>query len=105
MAEKNKSKVVCSDDDHSDAEESKKTLDDLTLPLEKLNLGPEKKKKKKLLVIGLGGLLCHRVYRTEKIYIPNYRRPDAAYGNYKLYKRPYCEEFMKFCLERFEVGI
>ncbi|XP_062005745.1 uncharacterized protein LOC133722905 [Rosa rugosa] len=83
MAEKNKSKVVCSYDDHSDAEESKNTLDDLTLPLEKLNLGPEKKMKK-LLVIGLGGLLCHRVYRTEKIYIPNYRHPDAAYGNYKV---------------------
>ncbi|KAM5559568.1 hypothetical protein ABKV19_020968 [Rosa sericea] len=105
MAEKNKSKVLCSDDsDHSDAEGSKNTLDELTLPLEKLNLGPEKKKKK-LLVIGLGGLLCHRVYRTEKIYIPKYRHPDAGYGNYKVYKRPYCEEFMKFCLERFEVGI
>lgn len=22
-----------------------------------------------------------------------------------VYKRPYCEEFMKFCLENFEVGI
>lgn len=82
MAEKYKSKVVCSDeDDHSDAEESKSTVDDLALPLEKLNLGPEKKKK--LLVIGLGGLLCHRVYRTEKLHIPKHRRPDAAYGNYK----------------------
>jgi hypothetical protein len=22
-----------------------------------------------------------------------------------VYKRPHCEEFMKFCLEKFEVGI
>ncbi|KAL6133562.1 hypothetical protein ACLB2K_065797 [Fragaria x ananassa] len=103
MAEKYKSKLYVQRKMISDAEESKSTVDDLALPLEKLNLGPEKKKK--LLVIGLGGLLCHRVYRTEKLHIPKHRRPDAAYGNYKVYKRPYCEEFMKFCLERFEVGI
>ncbi|KAK4730821.1 hypothetical protein R3W88_023809 [Solanum pinnatisectum] len=47
----------------------------LYLPLEKLNLGP----KKKLLVLNLGGLLVHR--------------------------RPFCDQFLKFCLERFEIGI
>ncbi|KAF4384813.1 hypothetical protein G4B88_000209 [Cannabis sativa] len=71
--------------------------------LEKLNLGQQRKKK--LIVLALGGLLCHRVYRRDKSSAPRSRRPDTSYGNFFVYKRPYCEEFMKFCLERFELGI
>ncbi|KAE8098462.1 hypothetical protein FH972_016523 [Carpinus fangiana] len=63
--------------------------------LEKLNLGP----RKKLLVLGLGGLLCHRVYRRDRSRT-TFGKPDASYGNFFVYKRPYCEEFMKFCLEK-----
>ncbi|KNA07172.1 hypothetical protein SOVF_174340 isoform A [Spinacia oleracea] len=33
------------------------------------------------------------------------RRPDAVYGQRLVYKRPFLDEFLKFCLERFEVGI
>ncbi|CAL9026584.1 unnamed protein product [Prunus brigantina] len=94
MSEKLKNKVECSGNNSSEAKEC-------GLPLEKLNLGP----RKKLLILGVGGLLCHRVYRCEKSGIPKFRCPDAAYGNFYVYKRPYCEDFMKFCLERFEVGI
>ncbi|OMO68224.1 NLI interacting factor [Corchorus olitorius] len=62
--------------------------------------------KKKLLILGLGGLLSHRICRKDRTQVQTvHRRPDTAYGSYSVYKRPYCEEFMKFCLERFEVGI
>ncbi|KAL4605744.1 hypothetical protein ACB092_09G052500 [Castanea dentata] len=84
--------------DSSDEEED---LDDFGLALEKLSLVP----RKKLLVLSLGGLLCHRVLRHDKSKIPRYRDPDTSYGSFLVYKRPHCEEFMKFCFERFEVGI
>ncbi|KAB2631021.1 hypothetical protein D8674_008540 [Pyrus ussuriensis x Pyrus communis] len=71
------------------------------LLLEKLNLGP----RKKLFVLSLGGLLWHRVHCDEASKIPKYRHPDAAYESFMVYKGPYCEGFMKFCPERFEVGI
>ncbi|GMY25111.1 HAD-like domain containing protein, partial [Fagus crenata] len=74
---------------------------DFGLALEKVSLGP----RKKLLVMNLGGLLCQRVCRREVHNIPRFRHPDASYGSMLVYKRPYCEEFMKFCLQRFEVGI
>lgn len=62
------------------------------------------KGRKKLLVLGLGGLLCYRICYKDRTKVPD-RPPDAAYGSYTVYKRPYCEEFIKFCLEKFEVGI
>ncbi|KAK9921146.1 hypothetical protein M0R45_029669 [Rubus argutus] len=31
--------------------------------------------------------------------------PDGRYGNHLVFRRPFAEEFMQFCLERFEVGI
>ncbi|CAA7042071.1 unnamed protein product [Microthlaspi erraticum] len=36
---------------------------------------------------------------------PKNRSPDATCGPNLVYKRPFAEEFMKFCLERFEVGV
>ncbi|KAK6290150.1 hypothetical protein POUND7_001691 [Theobroma cacao] len=70
------------------------------------NYSVHTKGRKKLLVFGLGGLLCHRICRKDTAEVPIvHRRPDAVYGSYAVYKRPYCEEFMKFCLSRFEVGI
>jgi hypothetical protein len=64
--------------------------------------------KKKLLILSIGGLLCHRVNRKDRAFWSQpqiHRMPDATYGSYKVYRRPHCEEFVKFCLERFEVGI
>lgn len=66
-----KGKVEC-DENYNDEEK-----DDIGLSLEKLNLGP----RKKLIVLGLGGLLCQRIYRNNTSEIPTSRRPDAAYGN------------------------
>ncbi|XP_044506889.1 uncharacterized protein LOC123226433 [Mangifera indica] len=100
MAEKSediKKKSVCVYDSDSSQEDAGSDFD---LPLMKLSLGP----RKKLLVLSLGGLLCHRVHRRERTVSIN-RSPDANFGNFKIYKRPYCTDFMKFCLERFEVII
>lgn len=60
--------------DSSDEEED---LVDFGLALEKLSLVP----RKKLLVLSLGGLLCHRVFRHDKSKIPRYRDPDTSYGS------------------------
>ncbi|KAL2487250.1 Haloacid dehalogenase-like hydrolase (HAD) superfamily protein [Abeliophyllum distichum] len=69
-------------------------------PLDKLNLGP----KKKLLVLCLGGLLAHRVHDKEKHTVRGLK-PDVTCGNFLVFKRPFCTEFMKFCFDRFEVGL
>jgi hypothetical protein len=37
--------------------------------------------RKKLLVLGLGGLLCHRVCKRDVSDIPRSRYPDAFYGS------------------------
>ncbi|KAI3826146.1 hypothetical protein L1987_00191 [Smallanthus sonchifolius] len=59
----------------------------------------------KLLVLPIGGFLVHRAHRRRPSTIPKRRRPDFSSGNFMIYKRPYCEGFLKFCFERFEVGI
>ncbi|GLT64365.1 hypothetical protein SLA2020_368650 [Shorea laevis] len=95
-----KQKSACSDGGDEKNYSDKDPTAEL-LNTEQLNLGPTKK----LLILGIGGLLCHRVCYKERSQVPIYRQHDAAYGSYKVYKRPFCEDFMKFCLERFEVGI
>ncbi|XP_069145150.1 uncharacterized protein [Solanum lycopersicum] len=96
-----KNVVVDSNDNNSDYEDEKvaKNLD-FYFSLEKLNLGP----KKKLLVLNLGGLLVDRVHRRNESTVRRYT-PDLSHGNFLVFKRPYCDQFMKFCLERFEVGL
>ncbi|KAL9993436.1 putative HAD superfamily protein [Helianthus debilis subsp. tardiflorus] len=71
----------------------KETGIDLNISLEKLNLGP----KKKLLVLPIGGFLVHRAHRRRPKTIPRKRKPDFCSGNFM--------KFLKFCFERFEVGI
>lgn len=73
------------------------------IELEKLSLGPDGSKK--LLVLDLAGVLCDRVFHKNRAYIPDNRTPDDASGSFFVYKRPFCEEFVRFCLERFDVGI
>ncbi|KAL2487253.1 Haloacid dehalogenase-like hydrolase (HAD) superfamily protein [Abeliophyllum distichum] len=92
-----KLKNVVSDD----SKESAKDIgNDSDLPLEKLNLGP----KRKLLVLCLGGLLVNRVHIKHWTRVQGLD-PDVRNGNFVVFKRPFCTEFMKFCFERFEVGI
>uniref|UniRef100_A0A803MZP8 Mitochondrial import inner membrane translocase subunit TIM50 n=1 Tax=Chenopodium quinoa TaxID=63459 RepID=A0A803MZP8_CHEQI len=83
---------------HDAKEENKLGL----VALKKLgNLGVQKK----LLVFDLNGLLIHRAHRGNKSEIPLNRQPDGVYKQRLVYRRPFLEEFMKFCHERFEVGI
>ncbi|KAK7284928.1 hypothetical protein RJT34_19682 [Clitoria ternatea] len=96
-----KNKARSSGSDTEDDNEVKGSETELDVPLEKLNLGP----RKKLRVMNLNGLLLLRLHRRAKNEIPNNLPPDATYGNFLVFKRPFSEEFMKFCLERFEVGI
>ncbi|KAL2933528.1 hypothetical protein RDABS01_016647 [Bienertia sinuspersici] len=71
--------------------------------LEKLNIGP---KKNKLIIFNLNGLLIHRAHRLNQSAIPINRIPDGVYNRNRLvYKRDFLDEFMKFCLDRFEVGL
>lgn len=62
----------------SDEEEENRNID-LGLSMKSLSLGP----KKKLLIMGIGGFLCHRVcYRYRRETIPKHRHPDASYGSF-----------------------
>ncbi|KAH7512096.1 uncharacterized protein LOC107432129 [Ziziphus jujuba] len=100
MAEKKSIKMALSntEDFGNDEEDSG---NEFGHSLEKLNLGS----KKKLLVLDLNGVLVARRYILDKAKIPKSRTPDRTYGSHLVYERPFCDEFMKFCLERFEVGI
>ncbi|KAM3217698.1 hypothetical protein P3L10_027141 [Capsicum annuum] len=91
--------LVNYDSDHED-EIVTRNLKLLDLPLEKLNVGP----KQKLLVLNLGGLLVDRVHQRNESAVLRFT-PNLTHGNFQMFKRPYCDQFMKFCLERFEVGL
>ncbi|XP_021986038.1 uncharacterized protein LOC110882280 [Helianthus annuus] len=88
---------VASEDEHNE----KQTGSDLSISMDKLNLGL----KKKLIVLPITGFLVHRAFRFRQNAIPKNRMPDFCSGNFMIYKRPFCDEFLKFCFERFEVGI
>ncbi|KAJ8537693.1 hypothetical protein K7X08_014233 [Anisodus acutangulus] len=74
-----KNVIVNSDNDTiSDSEDEKNTAEkELDLPLEKLNLG----RQKKLIVLNLGGLLVHRVRRRDRFNVQSYE-PDLICGNF-----------------------
>ncbi|KAL4560419.1 hypothetical protein LXL04_032570 [Taraxacum kok-saghyz] len=104
-AEESKNKNVADNSKNSEQEEEKEseTGIDLGISLEKLSLGP----KKKLLIIPLGGFIVHRAHVRNRSALPKdrRRRHDVCYGQFKIYKRPFCEDFLRFCFERFEVGL
>ncbi|CAH8363269.1 unnamed protein product [Eruca vesicaria subsp. sativa] len=106
--EENEKSIVAASEDECPCEtEAVEQETELSSILDKLTLEPKKeeKQKKKLLVLSLSGLLLHRVHRKSNRKIPKNRSPDASCGPNLVYKRPFAEEFMKFILERFEVGI
>lgn len=96
-------KMAGNRDDLNCHEEDVDGLNGNEIELEKLSLGPDGSKK--LLVLDLAGVLCDRVFHKNRANIPDNRTPDAASGSFFVYKRPFCEEFVRFCLERFDVGI
>ncbi|XVF60699.1 hypothetical protein PTKIN_Ptkin08bG0069300 [Pterospermum kingtungense] len=56
--------------------------------------------RKKLLVLDLNGLLADIVDRPPKNY-----KADAHIAGRAIFKRSFCDSFLRFCCERFEVGI
>ncbi|KAJ8420961.1 hypothetical protein Cgig2_012931 [Carnegiea gigantea] len=102
-----KSKSFLSDEDkHSAGEEEEEESSSLGRALEKLNLGPKKQNKKLLLILSLNGFLIHRAHRADSAKIPRNRRPDGVYdGTRYVYRRPFLEQFIQFCLERFEAAL
>ncbi|KAL0740369.1 hypothetical protein Bca4012_081882 [Brassica carinata] len=103
MAEE-KSKKSCvpadnSDDEYTSEKDSEQT--ELSSILDKLSLG-SKKEKKKLLILSPNGLLLYRVHMQICVESP---RTDLQTQLVGQILRPFAGEFMKFCLERFEVGI
>ncbi|XP_019099757.1 PREDICTED: uncharacterized protein LOC104784220 [Camelina sativa] len=103
--EKNKKSIIASvdsDDEYSgEGDGSDSEHAGLISLLVKLSLAA----KKKLLVLSLSGLLLLRVHKKDMRKKTKNRSPDASCGPNLVYKRPYAEEFIKFCLERFDVGI
>ncbi|XP_024007220.1 uncharacterized protein LOC112083427 [Eutrema salsugineum] len=55
--------------------------------------------RKKLLVLDLNGLLA------DIVSTPAVSKPDIIIKRRAIFKRPFCEEFLKFCFDKFEVGI
>ncbi|KAL8214508.1 hypothetical protein R6Q57_003957 [Mikania cordata] len=97
-----KTTVVASGDQLTDEQYGEKEAGiDSGISLDRLHLGS----KKKLLVIPLRGIIVHRAHRGWPDTIPRNRRPDFCYGNFLVYKRPFCLEFLRFCFEKFHVGL
>eukprot|EP00899_Mesostigma_viride_P016719 jgi/Mesvir1/25048/Mv18331-RA.1 len=60
--------------------------------------------KEKLLVLDVNGLLMDNAFKTERHLLPC-RPHDAVVNNFYVYRRPHCEEFIKFCLENFVCAV
>ncbi|CAA0815315.1 Haloacid dehalogenase-like hydrolase (HAD) superfamily protein [Striga hermonthica] len=56
--------------------------------------------EKKLLVLDVNGLLV-----DISPYVPYDYDPDDIILRKAVFKRPYCDDFLKFCFERFNVGV
>lgn len=80
-----------------DSSEEENHLQTLQHPPEKVCISHS---KKKLLVLDLNGLLIDIVLSPCHGY-----RPDKMVSNKAVFKRPYCDEFLSFCFERFNVGV
>ncbi|KAE8706249.1 Detected protein of confused Function [Hibiscus syriacus] len=65
-----------------------------------IGIPPVSHSRKKLIVLDLNGILADIVYAP-----PNDHAPDVYIAGRAMFKRPYCDDFLKFCCERFEVGI
>ncbi|RWR83226.1 NLI interacting factor [Cinnamomum micranthum f. kanehirae] len=61
---------------------------------------PVNSTRRKLLILDVNGLLVDIVE-----FQPNWRRPDKKVSRRSVYKRPFCDDFIKFCFDRFDVGI
>ena len=62
--------------------------------------------RRRLLILDMNGLLCHRKHVTELKGIPfNTVARAEKRGNQFIWKRPYVDEFLEYCVDRFDVAI
>ncbi|KAL8170449.1 hypothetical protein V2J09_022253 [Rumex salicifolius] len=61
---------------------------------------PVSRPRKKLLILDINGILADVVYPPPKGY-----KADIRISGRAVFTRPHCRDFLKFCLERFQVGI
>ncbi|XP_022885368.1 uncharacterized protein LOC111401730 isoform X1 [Olea europaea var. sylvestris] len=78
-------------------DDSQAVNEDINIPLEKTSAHCI---RKKLLVLDVNGLLV-----DISSVVPYDYDPDAIISKKAVFKRPYCDDFMKFCFERFNVGV
>ncbi|XAR71303.1 Phosphoprotein phosphatase [Bertholletia excelsa] len=76
--------------------------EDAVLDVPKLVLGraPVGYPRRKLLVLDVNGLLADIVFGP-----PKDCGADTCIARRAIFKRPFCSDFLRFCFERFEVGI
>ncbi|VFQ68521.1 unnamed protein product [Cuscuta campestris] len=56
--------------------------------------------RRKLLILDLNGLLADIIMPPPKGF-----KPDASFMRRAVFKRPFCDDFLKFCFERFDLAI
>ncbi|GAB2289725.1 hypothetical protein Dimus_024032 [Dionaea muscipula] len=56
--------------------------------------------RKKLLILDLNGLLADIVLLFSDEF-----KPDTKISGKAVFKRPFCDDFLQFCFERFDVGV
>ncbi|KAM5570948.1 hypothetical protein ABKV19_011533 [Rosa sericea] len=59
--------------------------------------------QKKLLILDINGLLADIVQM--EVSIPNSFKPDKIISRKAVFKRPFCDDFLQFCFDRFNVGV
>lgn len=65
--------------------------------------GVEEASGKKLLVLDVNGLLVATYHKAQKT--PAEKQHHVRLGNFFVYERPGCEEFLDFCFKHFVVGV
>ncbi|CAH9090897.1 unnamed protein product [Cuscuta europaea] len=70
----------------------------LEVTMESMDVG--RRMKRKLLILDLNGLLADIIMPPPKDI-----KPDTSFLRRAVFKRPFCDDFLKFCFERFDVAI
>lgn len=69
------------------------------IPHSSLGNNQELSRKTKLLILDVNGLLADFVS-----FEPDSYKADSFLGNKAVFKRPYCDDFLNFCFEKFNIG-